>query len=486
MSDLIFRTLSEHSEALRKKEYSARELTHAYLSRIEESNAELGAFLTVLADSALQEADAVDKRRQSGEALSPLAGIPMALKDNICTKNIPTTCGSRMLEGYRPPYDATVTERLRQAGTVLLGKTNMDEFGMGSTTEHSAFKITKNPLDPSLVPGGSSGGSAAAVAAYQVPLALGSDTGGSIRQPAAFCGLCGLRPTYGAVSRYGLVVYASSFDQIGPLTHTVRDCAMATEAILGRDPRDATSKDHPTPYFTKDLDGGVQGMRIGLLSTPYVDSAFADVRRALGEAARTLSSLGAAVEEMSLPSFRFATAAYGVMASAEASSNLARFDGVRYGKRGTDCEDTEALFCRSRSEGLGAEVKRRILLGTYVLSEGYYDAYYKKARAARSLLCKEALGALCRYDLLLLPTAPTPPYSLGTKKDDPVLRLSEDLFCLLAPLCGLPALALPFEKTEKGLPLSVQLVGRPFDEATLLRAGYALESAASSSERRPS
>ncbi len=486
MSDLIFRTLSEHSEALRKKEYSARELTHAYLSRIEESDAELGAFLTVLADSALQEADAVDKRRQSGEALFPLAGIPMALKDNICTKNIPTTCGSRMLEGYRPPYDATVTERLRQAGTVLLGKTNMDEFGMGSTTEHSAFKITKNPLDPSLVPGGSSGGSAAAVAAYQVPLALGSDTGGSILQPAAFCGLCGLRPTYGAVSRYGLVAYASSFDQIGPLTHTVRDCAMATEAILGRDPRDATSKDHPTPYFTKDLDGGVRGMRIGLLSAPYVDSAFADVRRALGEAARTLSSLGAAVEEMSLPSFRFATAAYGVMASAEASSNLARFDGVRYGKRGTDCEDTEALFCRSRSEGLGAEVKRRILLGTYVLSEGYYDAYYKKARAARSLLCKEALDALCRYDLLLLPTAPTPPYSLGTKKDDPVLRLSEDLFCLLAPLCGLPALALPFEKTEKGLPLSVQLVGRPFDEATLLRAGYALESAASSSERRPS
>ncbi len=477
MSDLIFRTLSEHSEALRKKEYSARELTLAYLSRIDSTDSDVGAFLTVLHDSALEEANAIDERRQRGEALPPFAGIPVALKDNICTKGIPTTCASRILEGYRPPYDATVTKQLSRAGFVLLGKTNMDEFGMGSTTEHSAYKITKNPLDLSLVPGGSSGGSAAAVAACQVPLALGSDTGGSVRQPAAFCGVCGLRPTYGAVSRYGLIAYASSFDQIGPLTHTVKDCAMATEILLGKDERDATSKTHPSPHLLPGLEGGVRGMRIGLLSAPFVESAFEDVRLALREAAITLSALGATVEEITLPSFKFATATYGVMASAEASSNLARFDGIRYGRRAEDCEDPDTVFCRSRSEGFGNEVKRRILLGTYVLSEGYYDAYYQKARAARSLLCKETLDTLCHYDLLLLPTTPTPPYSFGTKKDDPVLRLSEDLFCLIAPLCGLPALALPFGKTEKGLPLSVQLVGRPFDEAAVLQAGFALENA---------
>lgn len=477
MSDLIYRTLADHADALSKKEYSSEELTRVYLSRIEEQDGAIGAFLSLNSEGAILAAKEIDALRRQGAALSPLAGIPVALKDNLCTKDLPTTCGSRILEGYRPPYDATAVTLLKQAGAVVLGKTNMDEFGMGSTTEHSAFQITKNPLNPALVPGGSSGGSAAAVASHEAPFALGTDTGGSVRQPAAFCGLCGMRPTYGAVSRYGLVAYASSFDQIGTLTHTVTDNALALEAILGRDARDATSRTHPSPHMMPSLKDGVRGLRIGLCREVLDAPMSAEMRDALLSAADTLHALGATLVETSLPSLSLATAVYSVMSGAEASSNLARFDGVRYGRRAQSCHSAEEVFTASRSEGFGTEVKRRILLGTYVLSEGSYDAYYKKAREVRARLQRECDDALSVADLLLLPTAPTPPYPLLAKKDDVALRLSEDLFCLPAPLCGLPALAIPTGKTKEGLPLSVQLMGAPFSEALLYRAGYALENA---------
>ena len=474
MSYPINRSLAEHIRALSQKEYSSLELTEAYLSRIEQADGALGAFLSLDPEGARKSAKEADERRSRGDTLSPLAGIPVALKDNLCATGLPTTCGSRILEGYRPPFDATAVAGLRQAGAVILGKTNMDEFGMGSTTEHSAFHITKNPLGPSLVPGGSSGGSAAAVAALEVPLALGTDTGGSVRQPAAFCGICGMRPTYGAVSRYGLVAYASSLDQIGPLTRTVEDNAIALEAILGKDERDATSHAHPTPYLRERISEGVRGLRVGLIREVSMAPMTDEVRAALTEAADTLCRLGATVAEVSVPSLSLATAIYGITSSAEASSNLARFDGVRYGRR-AEGQSAEEVFVASRSRGFGKEVKRRILLGTYVLGNETRGDYYEWARKGRALLRRELSEVLSRVDLLLLPTAPTPPYALNEKTEDPVLRVSEDLFCLLAALCGLPSLALPFGQTEKGLPLSVQLMGKPFDEATLYRAGFALE-----------
>ena len=474
MSYPINRSLAEHIRALSQKEYSSLELTEAYLSRIEQADGALGAFLSLDPEGARKSAKEADERRSRGDTLSPLAGIPVALKDNLCATGLPTTCGSRILEGYRPPFDATAVAGLRQAGAVILGKTNMDEFGMGSTTEHSAFHITKNPLGPSLVPGGSSGGSAAAVAALEVPLALGTDTGGSVRQPAAFCGICGMRPTYGAVSRYGLVAYASSLDQIGPLTRTVEDNAIALEAILGKDERDATSHAHPTPYLRERISEGVRGLRVGLIREVSMAPMTDEVRAALTEAADTLCRLGATVAEVSVPSLSLATAIYGITSSAEASSNLARFDGVRYGRR-AEGQSAEEVFVASRSRGFGKEVKRRILLGTYVLGNETRGDYYEWARKGRALLRRELSEVLSRVDLLLLPTAPTPPYALNEKTEDPVLRFSEDLFCLLAALCGLPSLALPFGQTEKGLPLSVQLMGKPFDEATLYRAGFALE-----------
>ena len=474
MSHLINRSLAEHVRALSEKEYSALELTEAYLLRIAEEDLELGAFLSLDPEGARACAKEVDEKRSRGEALSPLAGIPIALKDNLCAVGLPTTCASRILEGYRPPFDATAVARLRQAGAVILGKTNMDEFGMGSTTEHSAFHITKNPIDRTRVPGGSSGGSAAAVAAREAPLALGTDTGGSVRQPAAFCGLCGMRPTYGAVSRYGLVAYASSLDQIGPLTRTVEDNVLALEAILGKDERDATSLSHPAPDLRGGLLDGVRSMRVGLIRQVLDAPMIEEVRAAMIRAADTLRRLGATVTEVSIPSLSLATAIYGITASAEASSNLARFDGVRYGRRAAGIS-AEEVFVASRSEGFGREVKRRILLGTYVLGNETRGNYYEWARRGRALLRRELSDALSHTDLLLLPTAPTPPYALNEKTEDPILRFSEDLFCLPAALCGLPALALPFGKTEKGLPLSVQLMGKPFSEATLYRAGAALE-----------
>ncbi len=475
MSDLICRTLAEHAEGLAKKEYSARELTLAYLRRIEEEDRAIGAYLCVLSEEALAAAREVDRARAEGRELSLLAGIPMAMKDNLCTRGIPTTCASRILNDYRPPYDATVWERLRSAGAILLGKTNMDEFGMGSTTEHSARQITKNPLDPTLTPGGSSGGSAAAVAAKEAAWALGTDTGGSVRQPAAFCGLVGMRPTYGTVSRYGLVAYASSFDTVGPITRTVADNAMALEAMIGEDPRDATSRTHPDPRFSRGIGEGVCGLRIGLVKEALASVEDEAVRNTLVSAAERYRAMGAQIVEISVPALTYSAAAYCVMACAEASSNLARYDGVRYGRRAERYESVEDLFHASRSEGFGAEVKRRLLLGTYVLSGGCAEGYYRRARAVRERLRDELREAFSSCDLLLMPVAPTPPFRLGEKTEQTALRFSEDLYCAPASLCGLPALSLPAGRTEGGLPIGIQLMGAPFSEGVLYRAGVCLE-----------
>lgn len=471
------RSLLEHEGALSAKEYSARELTLAFLRQIEERDGWIGAYLTRTAEEALRAADGVDAARLAGESLSPLAGIPMALKDNLCTEGIPTTCASRFLENYRPPYDATVWERLRSCGAVLLGKTNMDEFGMGSTNEHSAVRAVRNPLNPDLTPGGSSGGSAAAVAGGMAVYALGTDTGGSIRQPAAFCGLVGMRPTYGRVSRYGLVSYASSFDTVGPITRSVRDNAEVLAAMIGEDPKDATSAAHSDVDVRSEIGRGMKGLRIGILRELDRTTMEACVRETLRRTVQRAMDLGAEIVECSAPSLTLASEAYCVIASAEASSNLARFDGVRYGRRADAYADMEELLCRSRSEGFGKEVKRRLLLGTYLLSGGCREGYYGRALSLRRVLTEEIGRALGGCDALLLPVAPTPAFPLGQKTEDTALRFSEDLFCAVASLVGLPALSLPMGRNEAGLPIGLQLMGRVDSEGLLYRMGASLEDA---------
>ncbi|MBQ6020702.1 MAG: Asp-tRNA(Asn)/Glu-tRNA(Gln) amidotransferase subunit GatA [Clostridia bacterium] len=474
MRELTSRTVAAHGDALSRREYSAEELTLAYLDAIAEKDGAVGAYLSVFSERALASARRVDRRRAAGEVLPPLAGIPCAIKDNLCLKNEKTTCGSKMLENYVPPYTAFAAERLEQNGAVVLGKTNMDEFGMGSSTENSAFRFTRNPVDPSRVPGGSSGGSAAAVAAGEAAFALGSDTGGSIRQPAAFCGLVGMKPTYGAVSRRGLVAFASSLDQIGPLTRTVRDNALVLNAIAGNDAGDATSRETGARDFTAGLADGVTGMKIGIVGELF-DAAEPDVRSALEEAAHGYERLGATLAEVSLPSVRAATAAYYIISSAEASSNLARFDGVRYGRRAEKYNDITELYIRSRSEGFGAEVKRRIMLGTFVLSAERYDAYYQKALDVRARLRAEFEGLLGGCRCLLAPTAPSGAFLLGAKIDEPVEMYACDVCTVPASVAGLPALSVPCGTTREGLPVGMQLIGRAFDEALLYRVGAAYE-----------
>lgn len=477
MSTLLNRTLMQHAESLAKKEYSSAELTDAYLKRIEEIDSRLDAYLCVCSETARRQAEVVDRRRLGGEKLSPLAGIPMAVKDNLCTRGIPTTCGSRMLESYRPPYDATVVRRLQEAGAILLGKTNMDEFAMGSDTEHSAYQITKNPHDLTRVAGGSSGGSAAAVAADEAPWALGSDTGGSVRQPSAFCGTVGMRPTYGAVSRYGLVAYASSLDTVAPITRTVRENAIVLEAMFGKDPQDATSVAHPSPRVRPNSEFRIDGMKIGVC--PQALEAVQDprIRLSLEKAAERFRSLGAEICPVTLPSLSLSVAAYCVIASAEASSNLARFDGIRYGKRAANYQNTDDLYCRSRSEGFGDEVKRRILFGTYVLGKGSYESLYQKAVSVRTAVRTELQTTLHTCDCLLFPVTPTLPYRIGEKTEQPATRFSEDLFCLPASLAGYPALSMPCD-TADGLPVAMQLIGRPFEEALLYNLGELFEHSA--------
>ena len=474
---IISMTLTELSEAMKRGELTSREITEAYLGRIHEVEQQIGGYITVDKAGALKQADEADRARATGEKLSPLHGIPVAVKDNICVEGLPTTCASRMLEHFVPPYNATAWEKLRAAGCVLLGKTNLDEFAMGSTTENSAFHPTRNPRDLTRVPGGSSGGSAAVVAAQEAPFSLGSDTGGSIRQPAAFCGVVGMKPTYGMVSRYGLIAFASSLDQIGPMTQTVADNAMVLDAIAGYDRRDTTSVKRGYTPMNRELHAGVKGLRVGLPKEMFGEGLSADVRKAVMRAAKTLEGLGAAVMEVSLPSLKYALPAYYVLSSAEASSNLARFDGVRYGHRAAEYADLEELYVKSRSEGFGAEVKRRILLGTYTLSAGYFDAYYKKALQVRTLVIRDFNAVLESCDCLLGPVAPTTAYKLGEKTMSPMEMYLGDIHTVPVNIAGIPALSMPCGIDRDGLPVGLQLMGRTFSEPTLYRVGQALEDA---------
>ncbi|MHB8429759.1 MAG: Asp-tRNA(Asn)/Glu-tRNA(Gln) amidotransferase subunit GatA [Acidimicrobiales bacterium] len=463
------------AHAVRTGAESAVEVVERHLRAIEEGNPAINAFTLVMAEDARRSAEEVDRRVAAGEDPGVLAGVPVALKDNLCTRGVATSCSARMLEGWRPPYDATVVGRLREAGAVVVGKTNMDEFAMGSSTETSAFGPTRNPRDTTRVPGGSSGGSAAAVAAGFCPLALGSDTGGSIRQPAALCGVVGLKPTYGTVSRYGLVAFASSLDQIGPLAATVADAALLFEVVRGHDPADSTSLDRAGPPVLPALDRGVDGLGIGLL-TELVEGADDDVVAAVHRAAEVLSGAGARVEEISVPEVRLGLSAYYLIAPAEASSNLARYDGVRYGLR-VDAEDTTTMNTASRSRGFGPEVKRRIMLGTYVLSAGYMDAYYNQALRARTRIVEGFSSAYDRCDLLLGPTAPTTAFPIGAKTGDPLAMYLSDVCTIPSNLAGHPAASIPFGTGADGLPVGVQLLGPVLSEPTILAAAAVLEAA---------
>lgn len=476
MKEMTGMTLTELCEALDKGEVSSREVTQAYLERIEQVEGKVGAYITVCGEAALKQAEDADAQRGAGKKVHPLCGVPVAIKDNICIKGVKTTCASRMLEHFVPPYDASVWEKLREKGCVLLGKTNMDEFAMGSTTENSAFHPTHNPHDLTRVPGGSSGGSAACVAALEAPFALGSDTGGSIRQPASFCGVVGMKPTYGLVSRYGLVAFASSLDQIGPMTRTVEDNALALEAVSGWDRRDTTCvRERPAGAMTRQMKDGVKGLKIGLPREMFAEGLSEDVRKAVMSAAETLKKLGATVREVSIPSLDVALPAYYVISSAEASSNLARFDGVRYGHRAAEYADLDELYLQSRAEGFGAEVKRRILLGTYTLSAGYFDAYYKKALQVRTLVIRDFESALHDCDCLLGPVAPTTAYRMGEKTVDPLEMYLGDIHTVPVNIAGIPALSMPCGVDGEGMPVGLQLMGKVFSEPLLYRVGYALE-----------
>lgn len=476
-------TLSQLAPMLRGKEITSRELTEAYLQKIESTEPTVGAFIAVTAEKALAQAAVCDEALAKGQAgTSPLFGIPMALKDNICTSGIATTCASKMLANYTPAYTATAADKLLSSGAVMLGKLNMDEFAMGSSTENSAFRITHNPCKLDCVPGGSSGGSAAAVAAGEALYTLGSDTGGSIRQPAAFCGVVGMKPTYGTVSRYGLVAFASSLDQIGPLTRTVRDNALVLDAISGYDPMDATSVNRTCQSARSMIEEGVQGLTIAVPREFFAEGISAEVKEKMLAAMQTYEKLGAKVEWVSMPSLKYALSAYYVISSAEASSNLARFDGIRYGYRAEGYADLDDLYKKSRSEGFGAEVKRRILLGTFALSAGYYDAYYKKAQQVRALIRKEYADVFANFDLILSPVTPTVAYKIGEKSSDPLEMYMGDMYTVPVNIAGNPALSLPAGWCGDGLPVGMQLIGRPFDEALLYRAAYAYEQAEKASK----
>ncbi|MHB8732383.1 MAG: Asp-tRNA(Asn)/Glu-tRNA(Gln) amidotransferase subunit GatA [bacterium] len=464
-------------------EASPSEAARAVLDRIAALDPTLHAYLHVDRDAALREAARWDGRAGKDGA-PPLAGIPIALKDNICTRGWPTTAGSRMLEGFRPPYDATVTVRLREAGAVLLGKTNCDEFAFGSSTENSGYGPTRNPWDPMRVPGGSSGGSAAAVAAGEATLALGSDTGGSIREPGSFCGVVALKPTYGRVSRYGLIAFASSLDQIGPFARDVRDAALLLGAIAGSDPCDSTSAPAPVAAYADSLTGDVRGLRIGIVKEFFGEGLAPAVGEAIRAAAGVLEGLGAVCDEVSLPHAVYALPAYYIIAPAEASSNLARYAGVHYGHRTARADDLYTLYARTRREGFGAEVKRRLMLGTFALSSGYYDAYYLRAQRVRSVIRREFTQALERFDLLLGPVAPTPAFLLGEKIEDPLQMYLSDIYTIPVNLAGVPGISVPCGFVN-GLPVGLQLIGRAFGEATVLNAAFAYEQATPHHTARP-
>ena len=466
----------EIARAVRAGERSARGVVEESLAAIAERDGEVHAFLLVTGDEARSAADAIDAAVADGRDPGPLAGVPVALKDNLCTKGIPTTCASRILEGWRPPYDATVVTRLRRAGAVVVGKTNLDEFAMGSSTENSCAGPTRHPADPSRVPGGSSGGSAAAVAAGFVPLALGSDTGGSVRQPAALCGTVGVKPTYGAVSRYGLVAFASSLDQIGPLAASVEDAALLLEVIAGHDPLDSTSIAQAAPEVTASLDVGVAGLRVGVCDE-LVEGTAPDVVARVQQAADALVDAGAHVTRVSVPEMRYGLSAYYLIAPAEASSNLARYDGVRYGLR-VPASDVAAMNVATRTAGFGPEVKRRIMLGTYALSAGYYDAYYAKAQRVRTLLIEAFSRAYEQVDVLLGATAPTTAFPIGERVDDPMAMYMSGVCTIPSNLAGHPAISVPFGTGDDGLPVGVQVLAPALEEARMFQAAAAIERAA--------
>ena len=481
MSDIFDLTALELGAAIRQGEVSPTQAARAALDRMEETK-ENGAFVAVTADRALDRAREIEGQIAAGTLAGPLAGVPMALKDNICTKGVSTTCASKILTGFVPPYDATLVERLEEQGAVCLGKVNMDEFAMGSTTETSYYGPTRNPWDRERVPGGSSGGAAAAVAEGDCWYAVGSDTGGSIRQPAAYCGVTGVKPTYGTVSRYGLIAYASSLDQMGPLARDAADCAAVLDAVQGKDPRDGTSLDVPAGKLLAGLTGDVRGLKIGIPADCFGDGLDPQVRRAVLSVAQVLKDRGAELVEFAFPVMEYVVPAYYIIAAAEASSNLSRFDGVKYGWRAPDYAD---LYCETRTEGFGAEVKRRILLGTFVLSSGYYDAYYKKALQGKGVIKKTFDEAFARCDLMLTPVAPTTAPKLGESLSDPLQMYLSDIYTVSVNLAGLPGLSLPCGFDQGGLPIGAQLIGPALGEGTVLNAAHAFQLDTDYHKRRP-
>ena len=462
-------------DGYKNKTFTCRELTKEYIDRIKKYDRMVNAFNTIQEESAIKEADIIDKKIQADEDLGPLGGIPIAVKDNISTKGIKTTCSSKILENYVPSYDATIVEKLKDAGAIIIGKTNMDEFAMGSSTENSAFRITKNPWNLKCVPGGSSGGSAAAVVAGFSPIAIGSDTGGSIRQPAAFCGVVGLKPTYGLVSRFGLIAFASSLDQIGPMTKTVKDCALTLGVIQGKDERDETSYRENTYADYSSIGEKIKGLKIGVPKEFFGSGLDENIYNTINDTIRVLERLGAKVEECSLPITESGLAAYYMISSAEASSNLARYDGIRYGYRSEQYDSIDELIVNSRTEGFGKEVKRRIMLGTYVLSSGYYDAYYKKAQLSRKKIRNHFDDAFKNYDLLLSPTSPILPFKIGEKTSNPLEMYLADIYTVNINIAGIPAISIPCGFSKSNLPIGLQLIGNYFTEDKLFRTAYKLE-----------
>ena len=475
--DFNTKTALELGQMIKNKEVSSPELTQAMLDNIESNDKDINAYITVDKEGALAKAEEIQAAIDAGEELSPLAGVPMAIKDNICTKDTLTSCGSKMLYNFKPPYNATVVDRLNDAGAVVLGKLNMDEFAMGGSTETSYFGATKNPWDIERVPGGSSGGSAASVAAGECTYALGSDTGGSIRQPCSFCGVSGIKPTYGAVSRYGLVAFASSLDQIGPVGRDIKDCAQVLSIISGHDAKDSTSIKRDALDFSDCFTKDIKGMKIGVPVNYFGEGLEEDVKKPVLEAINTLKGLGAEVEEFEMKITDYAIPTYYVLACAEASSNLSRYDGIKYGYRRKDCENLLDVYYTSRSDGFGMEVKRRIMLGSFVLSSGYYDAYYNKALKVRRLIKDSFDSAFSKYDMIISPVAPTVAYKIGENSSDPLKMYLGDVYTVSINLAGIPAVSVPCGFGAKGMPVGMQLIGNSFDEPKLVRAAYAFQQA---------
>ena len=468
-------TAHELHEKLKARDITSADLTKSVLDRIDAVEGQIEGYITLTKETALRQAEAADIGFQRGDEMPPLAGIPIAIKDVICTKGVLTTCGSKILGNFVPPYDATVTTKLHRQGSVVIGKTNMDEFAMGSSTENSAYRITRNPWDLDTIPGGSSGGSAAVVAADEAICSLGSDTGGSIRQPAALCGVVGMKPTYGRVSRFGLVAFASSLDQIGPFTKDVTDCALMLNAICGHDPMDSTSVNLPTPDYTEFLTNNIEGIKIGVPKEYFIEGMDTEVEGIVHTAVEALEECGASIQEISLPHTEYAIATYYIIAPAEASANLARYDGVRYGYRAEDADELVEMYKKSRSRGFGDEVKRRIMLGTYALSSGYYDAYYLKGQKARTLIKSDFDRAFEAVDVIVTPTSPTPAFRVGERTADPLQMYLSDVLTTPSSLAGLPGISVPCGLTKSGLPIGLQILAAPFEEGKILNTAYTFE-----------